>query len=112
MALYRQHEDNIKGIKRKSIFNVNKDTKSIVLNSNKRYYRKFEIIAKYMGNDSEYMPIVKNCAEFYRWKCQLSTVAFRDAISQIIKRLFRGDYRRFTSRSDHALLKDLYIASH
>lgn len=112
LALYRQHAKNVKGTKGKSFRDIDSKTKSVIIESNRRFWKKFEDISEHTHDAAEIKRKVDKAADFYKWKCDLSNIGRVKGLCYILKHGIQGSYRKFTSVSDHAFLKDLYICIH
>lgn len=111
LALYRQHSKNVKGIKRRSFWNVRGNIKHLIKESNKKYYKKFKDVFEYMK--AEQSPLIKGyvsqAVDFYKWKTDLAKNGRIKGLCQVFYHLIHGSYKKFTSNSDHAFIKDLYV---
>lgn len=110
LALYRQHAKNVKGIERKTFREMDYNTKKIIIESNKRFWKKYEDISNYAADATLEKVKANKAANFYRWKYELGNTCKMKGLYQIIENVIQGSYKSFTSKSDHALLKDLFIS--
>ncbi|MDD6147423.1 MAG: glycosyltransferase [Lachnospiraceae bacterium] len=109
LALYRQHAKNVKGTRRKSFKDIDSNTKALIMESNIRFWKKFEDISDYVQDAAEIKRKVDKAADFYKWKCNLTNIGRVKGLCHIMKNVIQGSYRKYTSVSDHAFLKDLFI---
>ena len=103
---YRQHETNVVGASsRKKIESISK-TVRLIDSSNQRYYRKFLDIKSFLESDDCFL---NQAIDFYCWKSNILSSNILNALIKWIKYLFKGYYRKYTSRTDYAIIKDLVL---
>lgn len=106
LAAYRQHGENAVGSKRRSPFKSLGNMKDKVKTSSNRTRNKYvDLEKKYHA--TKYEGAFLEAIEFYETRCEI----FDGNKGKVLKNMFscvlRGRYRRFTSKTEKALLKDI-----
>ncbi len=107
-VLYRQHNNNVigvKGIKKEK----NKDMiiEQIIKSSEKTYKKLVELNTWDMSEKNR--ELLLKAIKFYNWRSSLHSVSEKRKIVNWIKYNLDGNYRNFSSKTEHARLKDLFL---
>ncbi len=106
LSAYRQHGMNTVGSKKFSRFQSIDQMKKQVQSSSVRTLHKF-IDVKELDKEHIITKEVEDAIDFYRFRVGLFESNNTTAFLQYIKNLFEGNYRKYTSETEKARLKDL-----
>ena len=108
LVLYRQHESNVVGSKGIRKFESRgKTIERINASTNKTYNKLLEITKLgFSGCSAKY---ISNACRFYHWRTTLFQCNRIFGTEQWIKNKLTGNYRKYSSHTEKAAGKDLYV---
>lgn len=106
LVLYRQHSNNLVGSSRLRKFESVYQLKSCVKKSSEKAYKKYCEISSWT-NDKYIYDLLKNACTFYQWRTSLFKSPKNIAFYQWKKYIVNGSYKRYTSKTEMAAIKDL-----
>lgn len=106
-AMYRQHESNVVGDSRHKKYKSVKETVRNIKNSTNRYVLKYRDIQAYLGEDNSELT---RAIEFYIWRKNICNKCCVKYLVEILINVNELNYKKYSSKSDHAILKDIFMA--
>lgn len=109
LVYYRQHGNNVKGAsKTRKLGKINSSLFQILRSSN-RYVKKYDEIKNNIDISYCVGKMLEEAGDFYGWrKKELEQCRFK-SFADIISRIKKGEYKKFGSKSDCNLLKDILL---
>lgn len=107
-AAYRQHNNNAVGAGKHKKYVNKKQFKEAVKKSNIRTLNKFENLELLFQNNRSYNDLVK-AINFYQYRIKLFSWPRLIKIKKFLIEYSQGNYSKFCSSTEHAVLKDLAI---
>jgi len=108
LVLYRQHDNNVVGSGNYSQFNSKQEAARRIIESTKRTRDKYEAIQALCNNYSAFEEI-KKAKLFYDFRVDIQHLRGIGNAIKVIRLAIAGYYNKYTSRTERAIGKDLYM---
>ena len=106
--LYRQHDNNVVGVKGKRKIQARSEMIQKIIKSSTKSYKKLVEVSRWFRNNENEI-ILKKAVNFYNWRRSIYGPQKKRKIISWMKYNINGYYRSFCSKNEHARLKDLFL---
>ncbi|EOS25696.1 hypothetical protein C806_01823 [Lachnospiraceae bacterium 3-1] len=107
LVSYRQHVNNVVGVKRKKKYESIQAVKHHVKVTRVRSRDKYEELLTIVDNKNQY-ECLNRALSFYQYRVSIIEQKRIKALFMYINKLLSGDYQKYTSQTEQARLKDLF----
>ncbi len=107
LVYYRQHSKNVVGNSKIRKFQSVPLLKAYVRKSSIKTFNKLNELIKQPYDDDPIILMLKDALEFYSKRIQLYEMKMIPALRQILILVWKDGYKRYTSKTEKALIKDL-----